>query len=158
MFDECSDTTARHRPDQQPQEEGGRRSPSVVWPALRSGLRPSLQPGQTTDPTGHHSCRSTGHRSCRRALDHGGRQEDQAHHPAGIAPGHAIASRQVGDRKLIVSQLSALAPCLGEEPDQKIEGACLGGGPTVSVDEPDCHSRAADAGCDGDRDRFRCRG
>ena len=68
MFDECSDTTARHRPDQQPQEEGGRRSPSVVWPALRSGLRPSLQPGQTTDPTGHHSCRSTGHRSCRRAL------------------------------------------------------------------------------------------
>ena len=71
MFDECSDTTARHRPDQQPQEEGGRRSPSVVWPALRSGLRPSLQPGQTTDPTGHHSCRSTGHRSCRRAIGTG---------------------------------------------------------------------------------------
>lgn len=66
MFDECSDTTARRSPDQPP-KEGERRSPSVVWSALRSGLRPSLRSAQTTDPTGHHSCRSTGHRSCRRA-------------------------------------------------------------------------------------------
>jgi hypothetical protein len=64
LFDECSDTTARHSPDQPP-ERRGKRSPSVVWSALRSGLRPSLRSDQTTDPTGHHSCRSTGHRSCR---------------------------------------------------------------------------------------------
>ncbi|MBC7285923.1 Tn3 family transposase, partial [Hoeflea sp.] len=46
-------------------------SPSVAWPALRSGRSPSLRPGQATDPTGHHSCRSTGHRSCRRAAKYG---------------------------------------------------------------------------------------
>ncbi|SCW84895.1 hypothetical protein SAMN02927924_03343 [Sphingobium faniae] len=47
---------------QQSPSRRGKLSPSVVWPALRSGLRPSLRSGQTTDPTGHHSRRSTGHR------------------------------------------------------------------------------------------------
>src|SRR3546814_4125818 len=68
LFDECSDTTARHSPDLPP-ERRGKRSPPVVWSALRSGLRPSLRSDQTTDPTGHHSRRSTGHRSCRRAAE-----------------------------------------------------------------------------------------
>src|SRR3546814_2671613 len=68
LFDECSDTTARHSPDLPP-ERRGKRSPPVVWSALRSGLRPSLRSDQTTDPTGHHSRRSTGHRSCRRAVN-----------------------------------------------------------------------------------------
>src|SRR3546814_5754459 len=66
--DVCSSdlTTARHSPDLPP-ERRGKRSPPVVWSALRSGLRPSLRSDQTTDPTGHHSRRSTSHRSCRRA-------------------------------------------------------------------------------------------
>ncbi|PBN41037.1 hypothetical protein SxD43FB_24295, partial [Sphingobium sp. D43FB] len=71
-------------------------SPSVVWSALRSGLRPSLRSAQTTDPTGHHSCRSTGHRSCRHAPCHHSlhlfakRRESQ----------HAGIAQQLSDRAL----------------------------------------------------------